>query len=86
MRRIIMVVFCFLFTGQVFAWDFTDVCSTGQTLYYSITSNTEPYTVEVTNPFWGGSGLRKPTGDIIIPETVVCDGKTYVVKSIGYKT
>lgn len=73
-------------------YDFSEVCPTGQTLYYKITNSSlryvslspkesspaEPYGQH--NPsgpdFW-------PTGDITIPETVEHDGKTYTVTGIA---
>jgi hypothetical protein len=65
------------------AYDFSAVCSTGQTLYYNITSDVEPYTVEVTSET--GSGYNtQPTGDLEIPETVEYNSITYSVISIGY--
>ncbi len=46
-------------------------------LYYNITSNVAPYTVEVT------SGNTKYSGDITIPSSVTYNGITYAVTSIG---
>ena len=48
-------------------------------IYYNITSETD-LTVEVTS-----SNSDKYSGSVVIPETVTYDGKTYSVKSIGYK-
>ena len=45
-------------------------------LYYNITSNVAPYTVEVT------SGIDY-SGDITIPSSVTYNGITYAVTSIG---
>ena len=45
-------------------------------LYYNITSNVAPYTVEVT------SGNTKYSGDITIPSSVTYNGITYAVTSI----
>ena len=72
---------------KMYAYDFSAVCSTGQTLYYNITDVTNHY-VELTCPgeanyddYW--SGYTKPTGNIILPESVQYDGTTYLVTSIG---
>ena len=46
-------------------------------LYYNITSNVAPYTVEVT------SGNTKYSGDITIPSSVTYNGITYAVTGIG---
>ena len=69
-----------LLGNNVFAYDFSAVCSTGQTLYYNITSNEEPYTVSVATeneeyPFYNTT----PTGDLEIPESVEFNSITYSV-------
>ncbi len=66
------------------AYGFSAVCGTGQTLYYNITSDVEPYTVEVTSentddPYY----TTYPTGDLEIPETVEYNSITYSVAGIG---
>ena len=49
-------------------------------IYYNIIS-AEERTVEVTNyPYEGGPGYE---GDIVIPEQITHDGKTYTITSIG---
>ena len=55
---------------------YSAVCGSGQTLYYTITSSTFPYTVEVS----GGDGL---SGNLTIPSMVTFNGVTYSVTSIG---
>lgn len=61
--------------------DFSAVCSTGQTLYYTITSNTAPYTVSVVIP---NSGYGNDMNGILnIPSSVSHEGIDYTVKSIG---
>ncbi len=67
------------------AYDFSAVCSTGQTLYYNITSDVEPYTVEVTSENADGFYTTYPTGDLEIPETVEYNSITYSVTRIGDK-
>ncbi len=68
-------------------YDFSAVCSTGQTLYYKITDATNHY-VSLTCPndnyyYNPWSGFTKPTGDIVLPEIVHFDGNNYTVVSIG---
>lgn len=72
---------------KLFAYDFSVVCETGQTLYYNIIDSTNHY-VELTCPgeanysnCW--TGFDKPTGDIVLPESVQYEGVTYTVTSIG---
>ena len=75
-----------LFQGNVnkaMAYDFSAVCSTGQTLYYTITSDIEPYTVSVATeneeyPFYNTT----PTGDLEIPESVEFNSITYSVTGL----
>ena len=82
MKRFILssalVVFVAVLCNNAFAYDFSAVCESGQTLYYNITSNEEPYTVEVTR-----KNLVTQTGNLIIPESVSYNGVEYSVTSIG---
>ena len=68
------VLFALLATTTLWAHDF----QSGD-LYYNITSNVEPYTVEVTRPY--NNGVTFTT--ITIPKTVSYGGITYSVTSIG---
>ncbi len=70
--------------STVFAYDFSAVCSSGQTLYYNITSSAYPYTVKVISqnqysPYYSSY----PTGNLIIPSSVTYNGRTFSVTSIG---
>ncbi|MBQ1653352.1 MAG: leucine-rich repeat protein, partial [Bacteroidales bacterium] len=70
--------------SSVFAYDFSAVCSSGQTLYYNITSSAYPYTVKVISqnqysPYYSSY----PTGNLIIPSSVTYNGRTFSVTSIG---
>lgn len=67
---------------SVFAYDFSAVAPTGQTLYYNYLNGN----VYVTYPhsmsnYW--SGYTKPTGALTIPQTVTNNGVTYNVAGIG---
>ena len=64
--------------GDIFSKQNAD----GVTIYYRITSSTEPYTVEVTNK--SGSSASNYSGNVNIPETVTYKNKTYSVTAIGY--
>ena len=84
-RLFILLIFSVLIYDSAMSYDFSAVCSTGQTLYYNITSDVEPYTVEVvpeneSQPYY----TTEPTGDIEIPESVEYNSITYSVTSIGY--
>ena len=67
---------------SVFAYDFSAVAPTGQTLYYNITGGS---TVEVTSALTGSPYYyTKPSGALIIPETVTNSyGAEYSVTGIG---
>ncbi|MBO4875745.1 MAG: leucine-rich repeat domain-containing protein [Bacteroidales bacterium] len=82
MKRLVLssalMVFVAVLCNNAFAYDFSAVCESGQTLYYNITSDTEPYTVEVTR-----KNLATQTGNLIIPESVSYNGIEYSVTSIG---
>ena len=93
MLRSILLILLLSAVGmpKICAYDFSAVCSTGQTLYYNITDEENLY-VTLTFPgengwlnsyFYGWSGYTKPTGDIILPESVQYGGLTYTVTSIG---
>lgn len=67
-------------------YDFSARCATGQTLYFRITAE---QSAELTYPRYGEQyysaweGYTKPSGEIILPETVMDYGRQYTVKSIG---
>ncbi|MBO7593551.1 MAG: leucine-rich repeat domain-containing protein [Salinivirgaceae bacterium] len=89
MKKLFLFIFATMLVGQAWArqnFDFSVNC-----VYYKITKNYYPYTVEVTYPddygFNNGDYYRsykRPTGDLIIPEYVIRDGKAYFVTSIDY--
>lgn len=74
-----------LFAVLAKAYDFSSVCQTGQTLYYSVT-DTANAQVCVTYP--GPSidsaylNAERPIGSLAIPQSVVHDGTTYSVTAI----
>ena len=85
-KSVFLILFVLLGLTTAWAYSFSAVAPTGQTLYYSITSSTSPYTVRVTypgfySPYW--SGYTQPTGSLTIPSTVTYSGTTYSVTSIG---
>ena len=71
-------------------YDFSAVCSSGQTLYYKYMRN--PSTVRICRPMWYPNlaaelktygDCERPKGNLIIPETVTYGGKTYIVTEIS---
>ncbi|MBR5984303.1 MAG: leucine-rich repeat domain-containing protein, partial [Bacteroidales bacterium] len=85
MKRLFTIfIFAILFGGSAFAYDFSAVCESGQTLYYNITSDTVSSTVKVTyenasSPYYS----TYPTGELEIPESVEYNSIVYSVTSIG---
>ena len=86
-KKVLLILLEALFVGQAWAirGNFSAVCSSGQTLYYQITSDS---TVEVIYPDYNESngcysGLTEPSGDLVIPRTVSNNDLTYFVTSIG---
>ena len=72
---------------RIYAYDFSAVCETGQTLYYNII-DAENHYVELTCPGeanWNNcwSDFIRPTGNIILPENVQYNGTSYIVTTIG---
>lgn len=93
MKRFIFftIVCAVICCENAMAYDFSAVCESGQTLYYNITSNVEPYTVEVTfeddGTCFDKSSYVQPSyydiaGDIIIPSSVIFNGTMYSVTGI----
>ncbi|MBR5643583.1 MAG: leucine-rich repeat domain-containing protein, partial [Salinivirgaceae bacterium] len=85
MKRIITILFAITLVAQAFAaqnYDFSATCSSGQLLYYQITSDsTVLVTYPIKNDFY--YGCTKPSGDLIIPEKVKYRYIEYKVTSIG---
>ena len=77
-RFFAIILLAFLGMNNINAYDFSSVCESGQTLYYNITSNVEPYTVEVTS-----ANESHPSGNVIVPEAIVNNNITYSVTRIG---
>ena len=96
MKRLVLksalLVFVSVLYGTAFAYDFSAVCESGQTLYYNITSNVEPYMVEVTyqtEPEYNfdtqeySSSYSSLSGSLVIPSSVTYNDRTYSVTCIG---
>ncbi len=83
---LVLLLALFAGLGTAYAYSFSAVCSTGQTLYYNITDATNHY-VEITCPgapdATGWAGYTQPTGNITLPSSVTYNGYTYYVKAVG---
>lgn len=87
MKKIFLSLVLALVVLSAKSQDFSAVCATGQTLYYTV-SDTENHLVSVyapaDDPDYPWSGYTSPSGKIIIPNTVTYNGVDYVVTKIGY--
>ena len=85
--RFITILFLGLMScSYAMAYDFSAMCESGQILFYSITSNEEPYTVKVVveNESSSSAYSTFPTGDLVVPATVTYNGIEYSVTRIGF--
>ena len=90
MRKLLLTLILAAFCGMnsIFAYSFSAVCPTGQTLYYNIIYSQTGHEVELTCPrpeiygYW--KGYSKPYGhDIEFPSTVEYNGVCYTVTKIS---
>ena len=80
----ILCSFALPLRGQTDELKFSAVCESGQTLYYKVTSNNEPYTVEITSETSSFPNYSEmPYGNLDIPSSITHNSKIYSVTSIG---
>lgn len=86
-KTLSLFAFMAMLISSTWAYSFSAVASSGQTLYYNIIS---PNTVSVTSPngiaqnwdqCW--SGYTEPSGSLVIPSSVIYNGIQYLVTAIG---
>ena len=97
-RFFAIILLAFLGMNNINAYDFSAVCESGQTLYYNITSNLEPFTVEITSenatePYYTAQYHSTsdtipyystyPVGVLTIPSFVTYNNINYSVTNIG---
>ncbi|MBR4198305.1 MAG: leucine-rich repeat protein [Bacteroidales bacterium] len=78
MKKIPLIIAILLCFSTAWAYDFSAVYN-GTTFYFNITSNTAPYTIEVTHN--GYNNIY--SGNVTIPSSVSYSGRTYSVTKIG---
>lgn len=98
-KKLFLLIAALMAMGQnAFAYDFSAVSPSGQTLFYKIVDPINHY-VKLTYPnnaidensrvweeqtsFTLWSPYNRPTGNLVIPDTVSFNGSTYTVRSIG---
>ena len=69
--------------GKMYAYDFSSVCESGQTLYYNISGSNVTITHPNTYIDEPWSGYAEPEGAIVLPSSVTNNSITYSVTSIG---
>ena len=82
MVKAVMIGLLLGMVGKMYAYDFSAICPSGQTLYYNITDamNCE---VEITQPGTGYYWFVFNNIDLVLPQTVYRNGLAYTVKAIG---
>jgi len=83
MRKVIFFLAFSVLAMGAWAFDFSQVCSSGQTLYYSIHGSSVAVTCPGTtsNPY--PSSYERPTGSLVIPDSVTHGSTTYLVTAIS---
>ena len=88
MKRLLSFLAAFLliefFPFQVWAYDGSVVAPSGQRIYYNYDSINNSIIITYPGdsyPFW--SYYSKPTGHLVIPDSIIHNGITYPVTSIG---
>ena len=80
-RLLLFIIVIGIGQGTTFAYNFSAVAPSGQTLYYNIVGGN----AQVTYPNSGSYyyGYTEPTGSLTIPSSVSYGGNSYSVTSIG---
>lgn len=81
MKKICLLITVLAAATVARAFDFSNVASTGQTLYYSITSSSTVTVVAPGGSSWGD--YAAPAGRLQIPSQVSYNGTTYTVTAIS---
>ena len=83
MKKFLLIIALLISTSALFAYSFSAVCESGQTLFYTITGGGKVTIVREYNsdPYYN----NYPTGNLIIPESVTYNGTTYSVSKIDNK-
>lgn len=82
-KYIFLSLLVILLSINAFAYDFSAVCETGQTLYYEIFDAQHHYVRIVSPNSKGWKGYEAPRGEMVIPSVVSYQGVDYVVRKIG---
>lgn len=86
-KYFLLLIALTLCISHAWAYDFSAVAPSGQTLYYNIVDGNAEVTYPNSNAYYADeiwSGYTKPTGTLNIPGTVTYNGTNYSVTDIGY--
>ena len=76
-KRLIFAVLFMATASSTFAYDFSAVAPTGQTLFYTIMDDGSVWVAQ------GEYASTEPSGNLVIPASVTDGENTYLVTSIG---
>ena len=79
-KRLLVLALMAIFATSAWAYDFSAVAPSGQTLYYNIVAGN----AQVTYQNGGSPWYTNLTGDLVIPASVTYNNVTYSVTSIGW--
>ena len=79
-RTFLLILGLLVLCPQSYAYDFSAVAPSGQTLYYNISGSNVSVTPPTGSDWYG---YTRPTGALTIPSTVTNGGTTYTVTSIS---
>ena len=80
-KRLFVFIILALCATSAWAYDFSAVAPSGQTLFYNITDSYY-HRVSVVNPL-SGNYYSYVSGDVVIPDSVEYNSTMYAVTSIG---
>ena len=81
MKRFIIILLALMAVApKAFSYDVAVVAPSGQTLYYELKSDNTAYVVSPA----AGNDSNYVTGDLIIPDTIFCNGVAYPVVEIWH--
>ncbi len=82
-RFITLVILILFFGEETLAYDFSAIAPSGQTLYYDTADGYAQVTYpNISGGYYCWSGFSKPTGDLVIPDSVSNGSNVYIVNSI----
>lgn len=79
----VIVLLTLLFPKSVIAYNHSEVAPSGQTLYYTIATSGAIVVYPGTGILNMWTGFEKPTGTLVIPDSILYNGVKYPVVSIG---